>query len=89
MEQGLRTADGVADWVAPAGDVAAVRAPREGEWRWVPALTVFGAACIVYGVIWDISWHSTIGRDTFWTPAHLLIHLGGLIGGLLDRKTHV
>ncbi len=83
MEQGVRTADGVADWVAPAGDVAAVRAPRVGEWRWVPALTVFGAACIVYGVIWDISWHSTIGRDTFWTPAHLLIHLGGLIGGLL------
>src|SRR6185295_2294254 len=31
---------------------------------------------------WDISWHSTIGRDTFWTPAHMAIYLGGLVGGL-------
>jgi hypothetical protein len=34
------------------------------------------------GVYWDISWHMTIGRDTFWTPAHLLIQSGGLIAGL-------
>src|SRR5690348_10868186 len=34
------------------------------------------------GVYWDISWHMTIGRDTFWTPAHLLIQAGGLIAGL-------
>ncbi len=31
---------------------------------------------------WDISWHMTIGRDTFWTPAHLLIQSGGMIAGL-------
>jgi len=24
----------------------------------------------------------SIGRDTFWTPAHLAIHLGGILGGL-------
>ncbi|MEO6445376.1 MAG: hypothetical protein ABIZ91_04945 [Gemmatimonadaceae bacterium] len=24
----------------------------------------------------------TIGRDTFWTPAHLAIYLGGVVGGL-------
>lgn len=34
------------------------------------------------GVYWDISWHMSIGRDTFWTPAHLLIQSGGLIAGL-------
>jgi hypothetical protein len=33
------------------------------------------------GVYWDISWHMSIGRDTFWTPAHLLIQAGGLIAG--------
>jgi hypothetical protein len=35
-----------------------------------------GAAAItsiVFGLYWDISWHMTIGRDTFWTPAHLAI----------------
>lgn len=34
------------------------------------------------GVYWDISWHMSIGRDTFWTPAHLLIQAGGLLAGL-------
>ena len=42
---------------------------------------VFAATCIVVGILWDISWHSTIGRDTFWTPAHMVIYLGGTLGG--------
>jgi hypothetical protein len=41
-----------------------------------------GATSIVIGILWDISWHRTIGRDTFWTPAHMAIYLGGLLGGL-------
>jgi hypothetical protein len=49
---------------------------------WTSRIVVFGATSIVLGVIWDISWHRTIGRDTFWTPAHLAIYLGGLLGGL-------
>lgn len=35
------------------------------------------------GIMWDISWHETIGRDTFWTPAHLVIYLGGALGGCI------
>lgn len=50
---------------------------------WASRWVVFGATSIVVGVIWDISWHRTIGRDTFWTPAHLAIYLGGLLGGLV------
>jgi hypothetical protein len=46
------------------------------------AAVLFAATSIVVGVIWDISWHMTIGRDSFWTPAHLAIYLGGLVGGL-------
>lgn len=46
-------------------------------------IVVMGATSIYLGVVWDISWHMTIGRDTFWTPAHLAIYLGGTIGGLL------
>src|SRR5450631_374770 len=34
------------------------------------------------GVHWDISWHRTIGRDTFWTPAHLLIQFCGILAGI-------
>jgi hypothetical protein len=34
------------------------------------------------GVHWDISWHRSIGRDTFWTPAHLAIHFCGILAGI-------
>jgi hypothetical protein len=34
------------------------------------------------GAFWDVSWHQTIGRDTFWTPAHLAIQLCASLGGL-------
>jgi hypothetical protein len=37
---------------------------------------------VVIGGYWDISWHMSIGRDTFWTPAHVLIQMCGIIGGL-------
>lgn len=49
---------------------------------WYCLAVAFGATFLTIGILWDISWHSTIGRDTFWTPAHLLIHAGGLLGGL-------
>jgi hypothetical protein len=34
------------------------------------------------GVHWDISWHRSIGRDTFWTPAHIDIYLCGILAGI-------
>jgi len=52
-----------------------------GALPWFCWTAVLGATCIPLGALWDISWHSTIGRDTFWTPAHLLIQLGGLLPG--------
>jgi len=48
---------------------------------WYCFVVVFGAMSIAVGLIWDISWHRTIGRDTFWTPAHMAIYLGGVLGG--------
>jgi hypothetical protein len=46
------------------------------------AAAVLGTTSIGVGLLWDISWHATIGRDTFWTPAHLAIYLGGILCGL-------
>ncbi len=48
----------------------------------VSRVVMLGATGIVIGILWDISWHRTIGRDTFWTPAHLAMQIGGLLGGL-------
>ena len=44
-------------------------------------ITLVAATSAAIGVIWDISWHRSIGRDTFWTPAHLAIYVGGLLAG--------
>jgi hypothetical protein len=35
-----------------------------------------------FGGYWDISWHISIGRDTFWTPAHMMIYLAGVLSGI-------
>lgn len=54
--------------------------------RWIESLSgliVLGSALITFGVLWDISWHATIGRDTFWTPAHMMIYSGGTLSGCL------
>src|SRR6516225_103274 len=34
------------------------------------------------GIHWDISWHRSIGRDTFWTPAHIDIYFCGVLAGI-------
>jgi hypothetical protein len=52
------------------------------DFAWHAYAVVFAAAMVIIGLLWDISWHMSIGRDTFWTPAHLLIQGGGLIAGL-------
>ena len=49
---------------------------------WYTWMSVLAAACIMSGLYWDISWHETIGRDTFWTPAHLLIQFGAVLAGI-------
>src|SRR5215813_8466367 len=43
---------------------------------------LFGSTSIIVGLIWDICWHRTIGRDTFWSPPHMAIYVGGLVAGL-------
>jgi hypothetical protein len=49
---------------------------------WQLTAVVFAATSVIVGLIWDISWHMSIGRDTFWTPAHLAIYIGGAVAGL-------
>jgi hypothetical protein len=34
------------------------------------------------GAHWDISWHTSIGRDTFWTPAHIAIYMCGVLAAI-------
>ena len=61
---------------------AARAASRAAALPWYVAATLVAATSAKVGVIWDISWHRSIGRDTFWTPAHMAIYLGGVLAGL-------
>jgi len=50
--------------------------------EWPIYSVVFASTCIVVGLLWDISWHRTIGRDTFWSPPHLLEQIAAIVAGL-------
>ena len=49
---------------------------------WYLWLAAFGVTSAMIGVHWDISWHRSIGRDTFWTAPHLAIQLCGIIAAI-------
>lgn len=46
--------------------------------------SVFSSICIIVGLIWDISWHTSIGRDGLLSPPHISIYLGAVIAGLFS-----
>jgi len=47
---------------------------------WAGALAVTSASI---GGQWDVAWHRSIGRDTFWTPAHMAIYACGVIAAIV------
>jgi hypothetical protein len=49
---------------------------------WPLHAVLLSSAGIVVGLLWDISWHKTVGRDTFWTLPHLLEQLGAIVAGV-------
>src|ERR1700749_4280190 len=49
---------------------------------WYLWASILGVTSAMFGVEWDISWHRSIGRDTFWTPPHMAIYLRGIIAGI-------
>jgi hypothetical protein len=60
-------------------DLTSVKA---GVVPWYVWSSILAVTSTTLGLYWDISWHIGIGRDTFWTPAHLAIQLGAVITGL-------
>jgi hypothetical protein len=57
-------------------------APRPAAVPWYIWCAVIAVTSVMIGAHWDISWHSSIGRDTFWTPAHMAIYLCGVLAGV-------
>ena len=46
-------------------------------------IILLATTAIAVGIQWDISWHSTIGRDKLLSPPHLVVYVGGIICGLI------
>jgi hypothetical protein len=60
-------------------NIVAAQAASIPWYVWCSALAL---TATIGGLFWDVSWHLSIGRDTFWTPAHLAIHSGAIIAGI-------
>jgi hypothetical protein len=53
--------------------------PRIPWYLWCASLAV---TSVTIGAHWDVSWHRSIGRDSFWTPAHMAIYACGILAGV-------
>ena len=65
---------GVAERATARARVAAI--------PWYVWCLAAAVTCDAFGGYWDISWHISIGRDTFWTPAHMMTYLSGVLSGV-------
>jgi hypothetical protein len=63
---------------------ASFRQPAENApvpwYIWCGVVAVTSATI---GGAWDVSWHRSIGRDTFWTPAHMAIYACGVLAAII------
>jgi hypothetical protein len=44
--------------------------------------TVLASFSIVIGIVWDLSWHLSIGRDGIFSPPHQAIYFGSVLAGI-------
>src|SRR5205809_604479 len=62
--------------VTPARAAAPSASWGAGGVPWFVWAAVVAATSAKVGILWDISWHCSIGRDTFWPPAHVILSRG-------------
>ncbi len=61
---------------------AATRTAASDSVPWYILALFAASVSVVIGGYWDISWHMSIGRDSFWTPAHMAIQACGIIAAI-------
>lgn len=49
---------------------------------WYLWCVILAVTSVTIGAHWDVSWHRSIGRDSFWTPAHMAIYACGVFAGI-------
>jgi hypothetical protein len=66
----------------PSASVAELPSIRASAVPWYVWSSAVAVTSTTFGLYWDISWHMGIGRDSFWTPAHMAIQFGAVLTGL-------
>src|SRR5215510_13764087 len=46
---------------------------------WYLWCALLASSSVAIGTHWDIAWHRSIGRDTFWSPPHLMIYAAAVL----------
>jgi len=66
----------------------AATGPRAAAGRAPIPLSIYAGSLAslltIVGILWDISWHRSIGRDKFLSPPHILVYLGAIFAGLFS-----
>src|SRR5271170_6578498 len=67
-------------FASPAAGAVQAQSARIPWYVWTGVLAITSSSI---GGAWDVSWHRSIGRDTFWTPAHMAIQACGVLAGII------
>jgi hypothetical protein len=70
-------------FASPAGVAGAQVKARRSTIPWYIWAGVLAITSSSIGGAWDVSWHRSIGRDTFWTPAHMAIQACGVVAAII------
>ena len=62
---------------------AAVTVGTKASVPWYIWLGVVGVTSASIGGAWDVAWHRSVGRDTFWTAPHIMIQACGILAGIV------
>ena len=72
----------------PVTSVRQQSATKPVSWRLgIPTYiyaVVFSSFCVVIGLLWDIMWHMSIGRDGLFAAPHVVIYVGAIVAGLFS-----
>lgn len=66
----------------PAATIRSSTYEQSSKIHWTVWCCVAAVTSAIVGGQWDISWHRSIGRDAFLTPAHIAIYLCGVLAGV-------
>lgn len=66
----------------PIHHAAVRKAAASARIPWTLWSLVLAVLLVTVGGQADVAWHRSIGRDSFWTPPHMMVYACGLIAGV-------